>query len=308
MPNRYYNRAFTSGPGTLAQSGAVKNEYTAIERGFDLIQEAVDGLPGVDGATSLPGFPGDLHNHAGDVLIVNNTETGYELVPLGRMRVITVSGTSYTLQESDAGALLLFTASTDVTVTVPPDVFGQGDVICMRQQSTGQVTIVEGSGVNVSSSDDLMKTRAQFAQIALVCDSAETNYFGLIGERNAPTLGYAVLTQTNNFTAGNAITPVVLTDAATINTDASLSNTFLVTIGGARTLANPTNMLDGQILQWHVKQDATGSRTLSYGSKFRWPNGVAPTLATAAGSVDIISAQYIAADDKLRCVKQGAYT
>ena len=39
---------------------------------------------------------------------------------------------------------------------------------------------------------------------------------------------------------------VTLTDAATIATDASLGNLFRVTLGGNRTLGNPTNPVDGQ--------------------------------------------------------------
>lgn len=307
MTNRYYNRSFNATLGQLAQSAAVRDEYESVERGFDLIQDAVDGLPGADGPTSLPGFPVTLENHAGDILIVNQSETGYELVPPGRLRVRSIGGTSYTLTAEDAGWLLLFTNSSAVTVTVPPDILEQGDVVCIGQYGAGQVTMAAGSGVTIHSSDGLLSTRGQYAQIALVGIDTATNVFSLIGERNAPTLGYAVLNSSNVFNGGQAITPVNLTDAATINTDASLSNTFLVTIAGNRVLANPTNMQDGQILQWHVKQDGTGSRTLTYGSKFKWPNGIAPTLSTAAGSVDILSAQYIASDDKLRCVKQGAY-
>ena len=38
-----------------------------------------------------------------------------------------------------------------------------------------------------------------------------------------------------------------------------------------------------------IKQDATGSRTLSYGTVYKFPAGEKPTLSTAANSVDIIS-------------------
>lgn len=90
---------------------------------------------------------------------------------------------------------------------------------------------------------------------------------------------------------GPAWTPTVtLTDAANIATDASLSTVFEVTLGGNRTLDNPTNLKDGGTYIWVVTQDGTGSRTLAYGSAFKWPGGTAPTLSTAAGSVDIITA------------------
>ena len=55
---------------------------------------------------------------------------------------------------------------------------------------------------------------------------------------------------------------------ATISTDAGLGNRFRVTLGGNRTLANPTNAVDGQQMVWEIIQDATGSRTITLGTKF----------------------------------------
>ena len=37
-----------------------------------------------------------------------------------------------------------------------------------------------------------------------------------------------------------------------------------------------------------VKQDGTGSRTLSYGSEYKFPGGTAPTLSTGANDVDVL--------------------
>jgi hypothetical protein len=100
--------------------------------------------------------------------------------------------------------------------------------------------------------------------------------------------------------------PLALLDGATINVNAALANTFRVTLAGNRTLANPTNLTDGQHLFFRVKQDGTGSRTLAYGSKYKFPGGSA-TLSTTASSLDIISCQYDAADDTLVCVLTKAF-
>lgn len=114
------------------------------------------------------------------------------------------------------------------------------------------------------------------------------------------TSGYLAKTnEVNSFTAAQAVTPVALTDAATINTNAALSNTFRVTLAGNRTLANPTNLRDGMVLNWKIKQDGTGNRTLAYGTKFKWPSGTAPVLSTAASAVDLLTAQYHADSDIL---------
>jgi hypothetical protein len=39
----------------------------------------------------------------------------------------------------------------------------------------------------------------------------------------------------------------------------------------------------------HAIQDSTGSRTITWGSNFKWPAGAAPALTTTAGARDIIS-------------------
>lgn len=105
----------------------------------------------------------------------------------------------------------------------------------------------------------------------------------------------------NHFTGYQAVKFTTLTDAATIATDATASNHFKVTLGGNRTLANPTNLKDGVILNWWVKQDGTGSRTLTYGTKFKWPAGTAPTLTTTAAGLDLIVGQYNESLDIIAC-------
>ena len=80
-----------------------------------------------------------------------------------------------------------------------------------------------------------------------------------------------------------------LTDGATITPDFSLANNFSVTLGGNRTLANPTNLVAGQSGVIFVNQDATGGRTLAYGSYWKFTGGTAPTLTTTASAVDVLA-------------------
>lgn len=112
---------------------------------------------------------------------------------------------------------------------------------------------------------------------------------------------YAYRTGGNTFTGAQVVTPIPLTDATTISVDASVGNHFRVTLAGNRTLANPTNLVDGVILNFKVRQDSTGSRTLAYGSKYKWAGGTAPTLTTTALAVDYISAHYFSDQDILVC-------
>jgi len=90
---------------------------------------------------------------------------------------------------------------------------------------------------------------------------------------------------------------VALSDGANISTDASAGNIFTITLGGNRTLDNPTNLTIGHEYLFRILQDGTGSRTLGYGSSFSWSGGSAPVLSTAAAAVDVIVAICTAADE-----------
>ena len=79
-----------------------------------------------------------------------------------------------------------------------------------------------------------------------------------------------------------------LTDAATIAVDMSVGNNFSVTLGGNRTLGNPTNLTAGQSGVIFITQDGTGSRTLAYSSYWDFPSQTAPTLTTTANAVDVL--------------------
>jgi hypothetical protein len=99
---------------------------------------------------------------------------------------------------------------------------------------------------------------------------------------------------TNDVVAGRFLnTPVTLTDASTIATDAGLGNYFRVTLGGSRTLGNPTNPKDGQRVVWEIKQDGSGSKTLAYDTKFHFGTDVTgATLTVTASKTDYLTAVY----------------
>jgi hypothetical protein len=91
-----------------------------------------------------------------------------------------------------------------------------------------------------------------------------------------------------SFTAAQRGTITALTDGATITPDFALANNFSVTLGGNRTLANPSNLTAGQSGCIWITQDGTGSRTLAYGSQWDFTGGIAPTLTTTASAVDCL--------------------
>ena len=79
-----------------------------------------------------------------------------------------------------------------------------------------------------------------------------------------------------------------LTDATSITSDFDTAQNFAVTLGGNRTLENPSNIDPGQTGSIFVVQDGTGGRTLSFGSYWKFAGGTAPTLSTAVSAVDRI--------------------
>jgi hypothetical protein len=93
---------------------------------------------------------------------------------------------------------------------------------------------------------------------------------------------------------------VPLSYAATVTTDASAGDIFDLTLTGNVTLANPTNPVDGKTLRWRIRQDATGSRTVTLGNKFVIPSTATDPLpfSTTANKMDILAATYHAGRDK----------
>lgn len=79
-----------------------------------------------------------------------------------------------------------------------------------------------------------------------------------------------------------------LVDGATVIPLFSSNNNFTLTLGGNRAIANPTGPTPGQSGTIYIIQDATGSRTLTWGNVWRFQGNTAPTLSTAANSVDML--------------------
>jgi hypothetical protein len=86
---------------------------------------------------------------------------------------------------------------------------------------------------------------------------------------------------------------VALTDASTVAVDLSTGINFTLTIGGNRTLGNPSNTKDFQTGVIQITQDGTGNRTLAYGANWEFAGGTAPVLSTAAGAKDLLFYQVL---------------
>lgn len=110
------------------------------------------------------------------------------------------------------------------------------------------------------------------------------------GAITAATAGtdYAGISNVQTFTAGQRGEVTALTSASTITPNLADSNNFSVTLDTNATLANPTNIVAGQSGVITITQDSTGSRTLAYGSYWKFAGASAPTLTTTASAVDVL--------------------
>lgn len=93
-----------------------------------------------------------------------------------------------------------------------------------------------------------------------------------------------------------------LADGANIVTDCSKSSTFTVTLGGNRTLDNPTNKIPGHAYTWIITQDGTGSRTLAFGTDFNFETP--SRLRSAANAITVIKG-IVVSSTEIRCTVEG---
>lgn len=87
---------------------------------------------------------------------------------------------------------------------------------------------------------------------------------------------------------GGAVAQVVpLTDAPTIAVNGAAGDVFTVTLGGNRTLGDPTGLVNGQAYTFRVTQDGTGNRTLGFGTSFKFPTQPV-AISKTAGSTTVL--------------------
>jgi len=172
--------------------------------------------------------------------------------------------------------------------------------LAVADGGTGASTLTDG-GVLLGSGTSAITAMAVLADGEMIVGDGTGDPVAESGATLRTSIGVAIGTDVQaydadtaktdtaqNFTAGQRGEITALTDGATITPDCDDSNNFSVTLGGNRTLANPSNITAGQSGSIFVTQDGTGSRTLSFGSYWDFAGGTAPTLTTTASAVDRI--------------------
>lgn len=174
-------------------------------------------------------------------------------------------------------------------VTLPTGATAGEPVIVKKLDSSTNVVTIQRGGSDVINVAATSVTLTLPNQSAVFMPNGSGVWMVMAGD--------VPLTQLDARYAKSALVP--LTDAATIATDVSIGSLFRVTLGGNRTLGNPTNPVDGQRVMWELIQDATGSRTLALDTKFVVSPDIGTiTLSTTATRRDHLGAVYNATADK----------
>jgi hypothetical protein len=168
--------------------------------------------------------------------------------------------------------------------------------------TTNLSVTANGTSLTVASSDgtDASIPAVTTSAWGAMTDEDKTKLDGIATSATA-NVGDAVLANDQTWTGAQRGTVTALTDGATIAVDFNSSNNFSVTLGGNRTLGQPSNQVVGQSGSIFVTQDGTGSRTLAYHADWKWAGGTAPTLTTTAAAVDRID-YIVAAANKIHAV------
>ena len=115
----------------------------------------------------------------------NSVKTAYDLAAAAMPKLLTFNaqtGTTYTLQASDALGFVTCSNTGAITVTVPPSVFSAGQQINVQQINTGQVTFAQGAGVTITSATTSVtapKITSRYGAATIICTAS--NVFTIIG-------------------------------------------------------------------------------------------------------------------------------
>lgn len=117
----------------------------------------------------------------------------------------------------------------------------------------------------------------------------------------------ALLGKAQTFTKAQTVSPSALTYGANVSVDASLSNTFTLTLTGDAQLDNPTNLVDGQVIRFRVLQDGVGGHALTFDTAYDFGDGPAPDFTTmTADKLGIVTA--VSDGSRLYCTYKLGYS
>lgn len=140
--------------------------------------------------------------------------------------------------------------------------------------------------------------------------NSELSSFGFVPQIRAgglwlnvyPDSNYANITAANVWAGGQYVTPVSVTPGAgspnTLAVSAATSSYKYATISADTILSNPVSYTSGKAtsIDFEITQNGTGGYALTFGSSYRFPGGVAPTIAQGAGEKTLLNLRWMVGD------------
>ena len=203
--------------------------------------------------------------------------------------IVSTSGSSYICIVAHTAAAT-FTADLSavkwqVMASVGATGAGTGDLLAANNLSdvadatTARANLGAEIGVNVQAYDAVLQGIATAGSVAIAYLPEATT-----AQWRANTADKVLSTDQ----VWDAMAVVGLTDGANIALTLSSGFDFSVTLAGNQTLDNPTAVKVGQRGRIMITQDGTGTRTLAYGTYYKFAAGTAPVLTTTAGAIDVL--------------------
>ena len=160
-----------TGTTTFGSAGSgVDVSFHSATSGDLMLWDASDEklvITGTDGQNALEVTDGDVS--ITDALTVTGTTTTY-------LNLITDSSTTRTPGLTDAGAYILTTHGTGITVTLPQDsdvAFPVGTTIYFERNGAGTLTFAAGAGATVNSKDGTLTCGDRYTTVASVKIAAD---------------------------------------------------------------------------------------------------------------------------------------
>ena len=207
---------------------------------------------------------------------------------------VSVDNTALPVATSSVKGIASF--STGLTVTAGVITLNTGALPTATSSVLGLINVPTANGLSISAGSISLGLASTSVFGAVKVGSTLNVASGVI---DIPT-SYVQNNVANTFTKAQTVAINTLTDAATVTPDLSQSNVFVWTLAGNRTCGTPTNGVDGGQYTIVMKQDATGSRTITWPSStiFKFRTGQVTTLSTAANATDVLT---------LTCIASGVY-
>jgi hypothetical protein len=159
---------YTSGVGNALT--ATSTNATVTNKGISLANNTITGTKAQFNAAMTDD---DFVTLTGGETLTNKILTSPTLTTPIASIAINSQTASYTLVAGDKSKLVTITSASATTVTVPPSVFSQGDVVYVARLGAGTCAFVAGSGVTIASTPGL-NLRAQNAAGAIICTGTNT--------------------------------------------------------------------------------------------------------------------------------------